>query len=341
MSKIRIGVICPSEIAFRRFMPALSKLDDLAFAGVAIASDEEWNGDYSDAVRESELSKAQNFIDQYGGKVYESYTSLIADDSIDAVYLPLPPALHYSWGKKVLEHNKHLFLEKPSTTASADTLDLVKLADVNELALHENYMFVYHNQIDVIRKIIESGEIGDVRLYRIAFGFPRRAANDFRYNKALGGGTLLDNGGYTVKLASILLGSSAKVMCSHLNYTDDFEVDLYGSATMMNDEGVTAQLSFGMDNCYKCDLEVWGSKGNLFTNRIFTAPDGFTPKLIKKTGNEPEITEDLPVDSTFEKSIRYFCECINDTDERKSEYDNLLRQSALIEQIKENASWQY
>ena len=336
MSRIQIGVICPSEIAFRRFMPALSKLDDFEFAGVAIASDEEWNGDYSDAVRESELRKAQSFTENYGGKIYESYTSLIEDDSIDAVYLPLPPALHYPWGKKALVHNKHLFLEKPSTTTYADTLDLVKLAEEKELALYENYMFVYHKQIDVIRKIIESGEIGDVRLYRIAFGFPRRVANDFRYNKALGGGTLLDNGGYTVKLAAILLGSSAKVCCSHLNYTDDVEVDLFGTATMMNDDSVTAQLSFGMDNCYKCDLEVWGSKGNLFTNRIFTAPDGFTPKLIKKIGNELERIEDLPVDSTFEKSIRFFWECINDPDERKSEYDNLLRQSALIEQIKEN-----
>ena len=334
MDRIRIGVICPSEIAFRRFMPALSSLDTFEFAGIAIASANEWSGEYSDSIHEYELKKAQSFIENYGGKVFESYQSLIEDNTVDAVYLPLPPALHYEWGRKALMNNKHLFLEKPSTTSSADTSELISLAKEKKLALNENYMFVYHSQLDEIRRIIESGEIGDVRLYRIAFGFPRRAASDFRYNKALGGGTLLDNGGYTVKLASILLGSSAKVVCSHLNYTDEFEVDLFGSATMMNDDGVTAQLSFGMDNCYKCDLEVWGSKGNLFTNRIFTAPDGFTPKLIKKNGNEPETTIDLPIDSTFEKSIIRFQDCIYDDEIRYKEYDILQNQAALIEQMK-------
>ena len=43
---IRIGIICPSEIAFRRFLPALQKaLDKFTFVGVAIASPEEWFGD--------------------------------------------------------------------------------------------------------------------------------------------------------------------------------------------------------------------------------------------------------------------------------------------------------
>ena len=53
-------------------------------------------------------------------------------------------------------------------------------------------MFIYHSQLDEIDNMISSGEIGDIRLYRISFGFPMRAANDFRYNKALGGGALID-----------------------------------------------------------------------------------------------------------------------------------------------------
>lgn len=331
MSKIKIGVICPSEIAFRRFMPALNDVDSFEFAGVAIASSEEWSGEYTDSIRDSEINKAQGFIDNYGGRIYYSYLSLIEDNTVDAIYLPLPPALHFEWGKKVLMKNKHLFLEKPSTTSLVDTSELIMLAKEKNLALHENYMFVYHSQLDEIRSIIDSGEIGDVRLYRIAFGFPRRAATDFRYNKDLGGGTLLDNGGYTVKLASLLLGETAQVVCSKLNYIDNFDVDIFGTATMINDDGVTAQLSFGMDNCYKCDLEVWGSKGNLFTNRIFTAPAGFTPKLIKRIGNESEVIVDLPIDSTFEKSLLRFKECCWNNKTRLDEYSLIARQAKLID----------
>ena len=197
-------------------------------------------------------------------------------------------------------------------------------------------MFVYHNQLEQINSIVESGEIGDVRLYRIAFGFPRHASNDFRYNKKLGGGTLLDNGGYTIKLASLLLGENARIVASNLNYIDDFDVDVFGTATLINDKGLTAQLAFGMDNSYKCDLEVWGSKGTLFANRIFTAPDGFVPKLIKKVGNEPEEIVELSADYTFRKSIAHFRKCIDNSKDREENYSNLIKQAALVDQIRRN-----
>ena len=41
---IRIGIICPSEIAFRRFLPSLRNVKEFTFAGVAIASPAEWAG---------------------------------------------------------------------------------------------------------------------------------------------------------------------------------------------------------------------------------------------------------------------------------------------------------
>ena len=281
MEKVRIGIICPSEIAFRRFMPAIQKCESAEYIGVAHANANEWYGDSNpdEKLILSEKEKAENFQKEYGGKVFDSYADLLSSDDVDAVYLPLPPALHYRWGKKVLEAGKHLFLEKPSTISFETTKELTEIAEENDLALHENYMFQFHSQIDLIKKEIEKGTIGEVRLYRIAFGFPFRGKNDFRYNKELGGGALLDCGGYTVKLASILLGETAEIYVPKLNYRDDLDVDIYGSATMINDSGVTAQLSFGMDNSYKCELEVWGSTGTIFTNRILTAPVGFEPML--------------------------------------------------------------
>lgn len=332
--KNRIGIICPSEIAFRRFMPALKQCSEFEFIGVAAASTTEWGGTYTDEMRANELKKAQLFIDNYGGKVFESYTQLIESSEIDAIYLPLPPALHYKWGKKVLENGKHLFLEKPSTTRSADTDELIGIANEKGLALHENYMFQFHSQIDHILNMIEENKIGDIRLIRIAFGFPRRAANDFRYNKELGGGALLDCGGYTIKLASMLLGESARIVTSHLNYIDDFDVDIFGSATMINDEGITAQLSFGMDNSYKCDLEIWGSAGSIFANRILTAPAGFEPVIQYKDGNNPIEEIKLDSDDTFKKSIEYFYSCIQDDDTRTLSYKKIADQAKLVEEIK-------
>ena len=183
----KIGIICPSEIAFRRFLPALNEAGCFEYAGVAIASKEEFVG-ATDVILAKERVKAQTFVDNYGGKIYEGYSTLIHSNEVDAIYLPLPPGLHYKWAKEALAAGKHILCEKPCTTALVNTEDLLKDADEKGLAVHENYMFAFHEQLEAVNDIVRSGEIGDVRLYRISFGFPMRAQNDFRYNKALGGG---------------------------------------------------------------------------------------------------------------------------------------------------------
>lgn len=315
-------------------MPALQKQSNFEFVGIAHANEVEWFGSESDSNNQSillkEKEKTQNFVNTYGGYVFESYNELLECSDIDAVYIPLPPALHYKWGKRVLENGKHLFMEKPFTTSFSDTEELISIAQRKKLVLHENYMFQYHSQLDWIRHTVLDGKIGELRLIRIAFGFPFRGAMDFRYSKALGGGALLDCGGYTIKLASIILGESARIVTSHLNGKDDFEVDIYGSATMKNDEGLTAQLSFGMDNSYKCELELWGNKGVLYTNRILTAPEGFGPTVIIRNADGEQI-EVLEADDSFSKSIQAFWNSMESSAVREKMYYEIHRQSKLVE----------
>ena len=335
---IRIGIICPSEIAFRRFLPALQKTGDkIQFAAIGIASPEEWFGNLTNISQEQideqqarERVKAQTFIDQYGGEIIVGYCNLVSSKLVDAIYIPLPPALHYKWAKKALEAGKHVFVEKPSTTCLADTEDLIKLASKKGLALHENYMFIYHSQLEEINNVVKSGEIGDVRLYRITFGFPLRQLNDFRYNKALGGGALFDAGGYCMKYANWLLGGDAHVVTAQANNIDGFEVDMYGSATLANDKGQIAQIAFGMDNDYRCDIEIWGSKGTITSGRILTAPAGFVPSYTIKKNQDTE-TRPLAADDAFLKSIIRFCECIKTDVERNKEYILLRKQESLVD----------
>lgn len=329
----RIGIICPSEIAFRRFIPALKEAGCFEYAGVAIASKDEFFG-ATDEILAKERAKAQTFVDNYGGKIFEGYRNLIESEDIDAVYLPLPPGLHYQWAKLALASGKHILVEKPCTTSLTTTMDLLTDAKGKGLAAHENYMFAFHDQLEAVNDIVKSGEIGDVRLYRISFGFPMRAQNDFRYNKALGGGALLDCGGYTFKYASLLLGPTAKMKYAQSNNIEGFSVDMYGSAALVNDKGVTAQVAFGMDHNYKCELEVWCSKGTLYTNRILTAPAGFMPEVIIRKGNE-EDRRNLPADDAFKKSILHFCHCIEDLAIREENYQTLLRQAKLVEDFKQ------
>lgn len=339
---MNISILCPSEIAFRRFLPALKTINECRFVGLAINSPSERYGSCLPPETEiksmiqDEEKKARRMVDEFGGELFHSYADIIKSQYADAVYIPLPPALHYKWAKEALENGKHVLVEKPSTISYSDTEKLVRIARMNHLALHENYMFIFHDQLSAIESIIQSGEIGEVRLYRISFGFPRRAAHDFRYNRALGGGALIDAGGYTIKYATRLLGETAEIKYAHLNYISEFEVDIYGSATLVNQEGVTAQIAFGMDNDYKCELEVWGSKGTLRTGRVLTAPAGYVPTMTIKKNTETE-ERTLPSDDAFKKSIEHFIHCINDQEVRNNNYDSILKQARLVEQFSEMA----
>lgn len=337
---IRIGIICPSEIAFRRFMPALQKCKELEYVGIAFASAEEWFGEETDKIDRvtmeqvicSEAEKAHKFQESYGGKIFEGYQNMLRSKEIDAVYIPLPPALHYKWAKMALNCGVHVFVEKPSTTSLEATKELIELAEANKLALHENYMFAFHSQLDTVQKIVESGEIGEVRLYRIDFGFPQRSKGDFRYTKKLGGGALLDCGGYTLKYGNMLLGGDAKVICANVMYADEFDVEIFGTGTMKNEENGIVQFAFGMDNDYRCNIDIWGSKGTLTSNRILTAPAGYIPSYkISKNG---EVTEkEMEMDDAFFKSIEWFVKCIQNGKIRKENYVKLKKQESLVDEF--------
>ncbi|MBO4336879.1 MAG: Gfo/Idh/MocA family oxidoreductase, partial [Lachnospiraceae bacterium] len=299
---MRIGILSASDIAKRRFIPALFKADSFELCGIGIADNEERRAvsDTGGELTPGKRAKAMELCDGYGVRLYESYHELLSDEELDAVYISLPPALHSYWCMEALKAGKHVLVEKPAATKYEDCERMMALAEDKGLAVVENYGFLYHRQMKTIKKLIRDGEIGQVRLIRAAFGFPRRKDDDFRYVKALGGGALLDCGGYTLRLAGDLLGEGMELKDALLLPLEGHDVDGHGYITAVSSAaegdddavaaGAAAQLSFGMDNQYKCELEVWGSAGTIFTDRIFTAPPELETKVMLTKGlNKKEI----------------------------------------------------
>ena len=129
----------------------------------------------------------------------------------------------------------------------------------------------------------------------------------------------------------MLLGKTARIVYANSNFTKDFEVDINGSAAMINELGSTVQISFGMDNAYKCDLEIWGSSTSFYT-RIFTAPENFVPEALIKIGNKKEIIK-LPSDNAFKKSIIYFQCCIDNNVTREKSHNEILKQAKFVDEF--------
>lgn len=317
MKKIRIGILGTASIAFNRFLPALMQVDSFEYVGVA----------------SRDIAKTEKFIEKFGGKGYESYGALINDDSIDALYIPLPPSLHYEWAKKAMEAGKHILCEKPFTTNSADTHALLAVALERNLAIHENYMFLYHKQLAKIKEIIASGELGTVRHIRIAFTFPNRGESDFRYHKELGGGALLDCGGYTLALAEQLLPNCV-VVYAHMENLGR-EVESIGHVVVRKDE-IEADLLFGMDQCYRCELEVLCEKGSIRAPRIFTAPDNYEVILEVESGYEKKQVA-VGYDNHFANSIMKFEGLIHNKNTRIARNKEIERQAELVNEVMEMA----
>lgn len=317
---MKLGILGGASIVVDRFLPALKKVENIECIGVA--------------TRDVNGEKANKISKNFGIKIYSSYDELIENPNVDSIYIPLPPALHFIWAKKALLKRKNVFLEKPSTISVAEIRELVEIAEKNNLALYENYMFLKHAQLEEIKKQIEDGLIGDVRLYRSCFSFPKRANNDFRYNRELGGGALLDAGGYVVKLATYLLGDEMEIVSAMLNTPNGENVDFYGSFTAKNSKGKIFQGAFGMDNNYECSLEVFGQNAKLVTGRIFTAGADFEPKM-EIFSNNPKIEITLPKDDHFMNSINYFNNLVKGKEDKKLEYNRLLKQAINIEKIRE------
>lgn len=342
---IRLGVLCPANIAINRFLPALEKCRNFLFSGVGISSEIERKEFLTEDISDNQLSlkrdmqfqKALKIVSIYGGRIFESYQEMVFSDQIDAIYIPLPPAMHYKWAKRCLENEKHVFLEKPFTTNLTDTKNLLMIAQNRNLALHENYMFIFHDQINVVKDIIDTGRLGEIRYYDAKFGFPNRGEGDFRYNKAMGSGALLDCGGYLLKNASLFLGNNYNIKCS-FSYTDQAsDVDLFGAATLINKQRQLMNISYGMDCAYQCGFRVWGSEAMLETQRFFTAPPGYEPiiSLISSNGNIENVT--VNKNDTFQKSILYFEKCIRSKTERENEYNCIEKQAVYVQNFREMA----
>ena len=96
-----------------------------------------------------------------------------------------------------------------------DVVHLNRLAAKSGLLLMENFQFRFHPQLDIIKKLLNDGEIGSLRSIKSTFAFPPfNDEHNIRYSAKLGGGALLDAGAYPLKIFQIFLGNDIQVLAA-------------------------------------------------------------------------------------------------------------------------------
>jgi predicted dehydrogenase len=152
------------------------------------------------ALASSSKEKAAAFVQlEPEIEIYRSYEELLADDRINAVYIPLPNTMHVDWTIRAIKSGKHVLCEKPIAMRAKEIDELIKLRNTTGLLVAEAYMIVHHPQWIKAKEIVQSGVLGDLIQVDAVFSYNNQAdLENIRNNSNMGGGGLPDIGVYTL-----------------------------------------------------------------------------------------------------------------------------------------------
>ncbi|HWE08313.1 MAG TPA: Gfo/Idh/MocA family oxidoreductase [Solirubrobacteraceae bacterium] len=215
------------------------------------------------AVASRERTRADAYASEHGiARAYGSYEELLADPEIEAVYVPLPNALHLEWTTRALEAGKHVLCEKPLSRRTADVEAAFDLAEAEGRLLMEGFMYRHHPQTVRLAELVGAGAIGRLRLVRGSFSFPLADPDDVRMSRELDGGALMDVGCYCVNAARMLAGEAEQAGALATIGGDGVDIVFQGS--MRCAHGVLAHFDVGFVLSARHDLEVVGEDAALY-----------------------------------------------------------------------------
>lgn len=223
--------------------------------------------------------------------VHGSYDDLLADPSIDAVYIPLPASLHAQWTTNALDAGKHVLCEKPFTSNAAAAEAVATRARTSPLVVMEAYHSHYHPLYGRLREILATGEIGRPVRAQAHFCIPIKPGRDIRWNLALGGGSLLDVGYYPVRALTELLGTPTSVSSARAWMREG--VDRRLDATMTFPDGVEGGIvsSIWSRKLLAMSLEVRGTTGTLRVSFPYHPHMGTRIRIRGSSGRRVERTD--------------------------------------------------
>ncbi|GAA0998570.1 Gfo/Idh/MocA family oxidoreductase [Acrocarpospora macrocephala] len=212
------------------------------------------------AVASRSIDRARAFADEFGfERAYGTVDELLADGTVDAVYVATPHATHRDIALRALEAGKNVLVEKPLGVNEAEARDIASAARAaGRFAMEAMWMKftpVYRRLLDEIR----DGTIGTLRSVRASFGFPFPPGSGSRWSAELRGSALLDQGIYPVTLAYELLGPPDRIVAGGTVRPDG--IDLSEHVTFTYDDGRYAQLAASMVEFIEPTASLHGTEG--------------------------------------------------------------------------------
>ena len=268
MSNFNWGILGPGGIA-KAFAEDLKRLDEHSISAVGSRT----------------LGNAQSFAHTYGGTAYGSYEELVADPSVDAIYVATPHPAHKDNVILALNAGKPVLCEKPFSVNAVEAQQMVDAASKNGVALMEAMWARFLPHYAKVREIIESGVLGKIHTIHADHGQRLADQNIPRLvEPALAGGALLDLGIYPISFAHMILGNPLKITSTAV--LTDKGVDAQTSMIFDYASGAQAVLNTTMIEQTPCRAVVAGLNGWLEIDRTF-----YNPASMRVILNDGSVTE--------------------------------------------------
>lgn len=249
---LRFGVLGTGRIT-RKVGPAIARTPGAALAAVA----------------SRDTDRAAAWAAEHGApRHYDSYSALLDDPDLDALYIALPAALHHEWTIKAAERGLHVLCEKPLAPSLAQATEMVASCLDHNVQLMDGVMWVHTPRAAEMQAVIDSGTLGSLRRVTSAFTIhpDHWTPTEPRLDPNLGGGSLLDLGWYCVGATLRAFDELPRSVRATAEYRGGVDVALSALLDFSdphNGTSRTAGFDCGFTTAMRKWIEIAGDQGSL------------------------------------------------------------------------------
>jgi predicted dehydrogenase len=294
VADLRIGVLGAARIAPMALIKPAGQLPGVVVAAIAAR----------DPTRAATFARKHKIP-----TVHSSYEEVIADPSIEAIYNPLPNALHADWTLKAIAAGKHVLCEKPLTSNESEARVVADAAADAGVVVMEAYHYRYHALAATMQVIAHDGRLGDIRSVRTWMCFPLPKFSDIRYSYPVGGGTTMDCC-YAVH-ALRLVGPGEPSVVSAKPLLHGADIDRAMDVTYSFPGGAVGRsiTSMWSRRLFRFSLRVTGSRGEMRVTN-FIAPQYWNRLSVRIDGQRTH--ERVRGEASYNAQLRAFVAAVRD-----------------------------
>ncbi|MDR6507294.1 Gfo/Idh/MocA family oxidoreductase [Arthrobacter oryzae] len=254
--KLRWGVLGTARIV-RKTIPALPATQNGEVVGIASRTED----------------KAREYADKHGiPQGFGSYEALLASPDIDAVYIPLPNALHLEWILRALDAGKHVLCEKPLAMSAAECEEIARRAEETGLRVLEGFMYRFHPRFEKLQELLAADVVGALTFVHVGHSFDAGGDDNIRWYSGLGGGALFDTGCYCVNVSRMVTAQEPTDVVAFGNYrdaNDGGQIDTSIAGMLRFPSSATVLFDTGVNLERRNFLEITGTEGRLYLDNPF------------------------------------------------------------------------